>query len=136
MQNVSIQIHSKQIVDKTTETIPGSKSKLFFQQIKLSIHNRCHGAPGTVYLFAKAYLVWREPAFLNAALRCGDCVWRFGLLRKGPGICHGVAGSGFVFLLLHRLTADPKHLHRAVKFAEFLYTEEFKAARTPDCPFR
>jgi membrane transport protein XK len=97
---------------------------------------RCHGAPGTVYLFAKAYLIWHDPAFLNAALCCGDCVWRLGLLRKGPGICHGVAGSGFVFLLLHRLTADPKHLYRAVKFAEFLFTEEFKAARTPDNPFR
>jgi hypothetical protein len=57
-------------------------------------------------------------------------------LISGPGICHGVAGSGFVFLLLHRLTSDPKHLHRAVKFAEFLHTEEFKSARTPDCPFR
>jgi len=57
-------------------------------------------------------------------------------LRKGPGICHGVAGSGFVFLLLFRLTCDPKHLYRARKFAEFLFTDEFKAARTPDCQFR
>ena len=47
---------------------------------------RCHGAPGTVYLFVKGFLVWREEAFLNAALRCGEVVWQRGLLRKGPGI--------------------------------------------------
>ena len=46
---------------------------------------RCHGAPGTVYLFVKAFLVWRDDAFLNAALRCGEVVWQRGLLRKGPG---------------------------------------------------
>ncbi len=62
----------------------------------------CHGAPGTVYLYARAYLVWKDPKYLQAALKCGDCVWTKGLLRKGPGICHGVAGSGYVFLLLYR----------------------------------
>ena len=97
---------------------------------------RCHGAPGTAYLFVKAFLAWRDETFLNAALRCGDCVWQRGLLRKGPGICHGVAGSGYVFLLLHRLTSDPRHVYRATKVAEFLFTDEFKTARTPDCPHR
>lgn len=62
----------------------------------------CHGAPGMVYLLAKAYLVWRQDKYLSAALKCGDCVWSKGLLKKGPGICHGVAGSGYVFLLLFR----------------------------------
>lgn len=62
----------------------------------------CHGAPGMVYLLAKAYLVWRQDMYLSAALKCGDCVWQKGLLKKGPGICHGVAGSGYVFLLLYR----------------------------------
>lgn len=59
-----------------------------------------------------------------------------GLLRKGPGICHGVAGSGYVFLLLYRLTGDQKHLHRANKMAEFMRSEHFRAkARTPDSPY-
>ena len=30
----------------------------------------------------------------------------------GPGICHGVAGSGYVFLLLYRITGDRIHLYR------------------------
>jgi len=94
----------------------------------------CHGAPGTVYLMAKAYKVTGDRRYLESALRCGDCVWKSGLLKKGPGICHGVAGSGYVFLLLHGLTGDPKHLHRANAFAEFMETGEFaRGARTPDC---
>lgn len=96
----------------------------------------CHGAPGVIYLFAKAYLIFRESKYLDVCLKCGDLVWNKGLLMKGPGICHGIAGNGYVFLLLFRLTQDPKHLYRASKFAEFLTNDTFlKAARTPDCPF-
>ena len=52
----------------------------------------CHGAPGVVYLLTKAYLIWKEEKYLQAAVRCGEVVWKKGLLRKGPGICHGIAG--------------------------------------------
>ena len=84
---------------------------------------------------AKAYKVFGEAKYLDSALRCGDCVWSSGLLKKGPGICHGVAGSGYVFLLLHSLTGDNKHLYRAQTFADFMFTEEFaRGSRTPDCP--
>lgn len=95
----------------------------------------CHGAPGTVYLMAKAYLALKDDRFCNASLRAGELVWRKGLLRKGPGICHGVAGNGYVFLLLYRLTGDEKHLHRAKRFGDFLSTDEFiRDARLPDNP--
>ena len=95
----------------------------------------CHGAPGMIYMLAKAYLVWKEEKYLIGALNCGECIWRKGLLKKGPGICHGVAGSGYVFLTLYRLTKDVKHLYRAQKFAEFLDSELFRnEARQPDCP--
>lgn len=46
-----------------------------------------------------------------------------------------MAGSGYVFLTLYRLTQDPKHLHRAIQFYHFMYTEEFKQARIPDNPY-
>ncbi|XP_060067725.1 lanC-like protein 3 [Ylistrum balloti] len=96
----------------------------------------CHGAPGVIYLFARAYKVWGDEKYLQACVRCGELTWEKGLLRKGPGICHGVAGSGYVFLLLYRLTADKKYLYRALKFAEFMFTQEFmKGARVPDMPF-
>ena len=70
----------------------------------------CHGAPGVVYMLARAYLVWKEDKYLQGALKCGECVWKKGLLKKGPGICHGVAGNAYVFLLLYRMTDDKKYL--------------------------
>ena len=91
---------------------------------------------GIVYLFGKSFLHWKEDKYLKACLKCGDLVWQKGLLYKGPGICHGVAGSAYVFLLLYRLTSDEKHLHRASCFAQFLSSKEFKSsARIPDNPF-
>lgn len=90
----------------------------------------CHGAPGVVYLFAKAFIVFKEQKYLESCLKCGELVW-----SKGPGICHGIAGSGYVFLLLYRLTGDHKHLHRAAKFADFLTTDQFtREANIPDRP--
>lgn len=56
----------------------------------------CHGAPGVVYLLAKAYLTWQDDKYLQAAKRCADLTWQKGLLCKGPGICHGVAGNVLV----------------------------------------
>ena len=91
---------------------------------------------GAVYLYARAYKVFGDAKYLDACLQCGELTWQKGLLRKGPGICHGVAGSGYVFLLLYRLTGDHKHLHRAQKLAEFMFMDEFQRnAKTPDSPF-
>ncbi|XP_028657110.1 lanC-like protein 3 [Erpetoichthys calabaricus] len=86
----------------------------------------CHGAPGITYLFAKAYLINKKPRYLDTCVRCGELAWQKGLLKKGPGICHGVAGSGYVFLLLYRLTGNTKYVYRAQRFAEFLFSDEFK----------
>ncbi|GLV43553.1 uncharacterized protein CBL_04095 [Carabus blaptoides fortunei] len=96
----------------------------------------CHGAPGTVYLMARAYIVFGDEKYLQSCEKCAELVWIKGLLRKGPGICHGVAGNGYVFLLLYRLTNDLKYIHRAMAFAQFLDADEFKTqARTPDYPY-
>ncbi|EDW82080.1 uncharacterized protein Dwil_GK25614 [Drosophila willistoni] len=95
----------------------------------------CHGAPGAVYMLAKAYLIFKEDKYLLSLRRCADLVWKRGFLRKGPGICHGVAGNGYVFLLLFRLTNEMKYLYRAHKFMELLTNSEFKQrARVPDRP--
>lgn len=72
----------------------------------------CHGAPGVIYLFAKSWYIWRDEKYFRACIVIGELVWRYGLLRKGPGICHGIAGSGYVFLLLFKLTNDEKYLYR------------------------
>uniref|UniRef100_A0A8D0H0G4 LanC-like protein 3 n=1 Tax=Sphenodon punctatus TaxID=8508 RepID=A0A8D0H0G4_SPHPU len=76
-----------------------------------------HGAPGIAYLFAKAYLVSKKSQYLDTCIRCGELTWQKGLLKKGPGICHGVAGSAYVFLLLYRLTGNSKYIYRAQRLA-------------------
>lgn len=57
--------------------------------------------------------VFGLPQYLEDALWCGEVVWRFGLLKKGYGLCHGAAGNAYTFLALYRQTQDPKHLYRA-----------------------
>lgn len=108
------------------------------EEISLSDHKLvhwCHGAPGTIYLMAKAFLVYKDQKYLNSCIKAGELVWHKGLLCKGPGICHGVAGNGYVFLLLYRLTGEEKYLYRAKSFADFMNTDEFlRDARLPDNP--
>ncbi|CAJ1414872.1 unnamed protein product [Effrenium voratum] len=102
----------------------------------------CHGAPGAVFLYCKAYEVLREKQWLDLAqeLWCngeaGELVWKYGLLKKGPGICHGIAGNGYTFLSLYRLTGDAHWLARAYHFAEQMATRQVKEqSRKPDTPY-
>lgn len=95
----------------------------------------CHGAPGLIYLLAKAYLLFKEKRYLEACRKAADLLWQKGLLRKGSGICHGIAGNGYAFLTLFHLTKEQKYLYRAVKFIEFFDTDEFQNdSRVPDRP--
>ncbi|VEN51820.1 unnamed protein product [Callosobruchus maculatus] len=85
---------------------------------------------------AKAYLVFKEEKYLQSCKRMADLIWDKGLLKKGPGLCHGVAGNGYAFLLMFRLTGDVKYLYRAIEFYNFMNTSDFKnVARTPDYPY-
>ncbi|XP_060521281.1 lanC-like protein 3 homolog [Cylas formicarius] len=96
----------------------------------------CHGAPGMFYLMAKAYLVLQDGKYLESCKRMADLIWERGLLKKGPGLCHGVAGNGYVFLILYRMTGVPMYLHRGVAFYKFMSSDIFKAeARRPDNPY-
>lgn len=75
------------------------------------------------HLVVKALLlfllqVFGIPQYLEEALQCGEVVWRWGLLKKGYGLCHGAAGNAYTFLGLYRLTQDPKHLYRACMVRE------------------
>ncbi|CAJ1410888.1 unnamed protein product [Effrenium voratum] len=96
----------------------------------------CHGAPGAVFLYCKAYEVLREKQWLDLAQEAGELVWKYGLLKKGPGICHGIAGNGYTFLSLYRLTGDAHWLARAYHFAEQMATRQVKEqSRKPDTPY-
>ncbi|XP_046485573.1 lanC-like protein 2 isoform X1 [Neodiprion pinetum] len=95
----------------------------------------CHGAPSMTMLFHQAYKVFGKPEYLQVALGCGDVVWSRGLLKKGYGICHGVAGNAYTFLYLYQATKEIKHLYRACKFAEWCMNYGKHQNRTPDRPF-
>lgn len=96
----------------------------------------CHGAPGVIYLFLKAYQIYKDEKYLNACKKAVDLIWQKGLLRKGPGICHGVAGNGYAFVMLFKVTKDARYLYRAIKFAEFLSKSRFiRVANEPDRPY-
>ncbi|XP_072942829.1 lanC-like protein 3 [Epargyreus clarus] len=122
------------LLQKSDGNFPSCLEEVRAQEHKL-VH-WCHGAPGIVYLLAKAAMVFpNDERFMQACENAADAVWEKGLLYKGPGICHGVAGNAYVFLLLYRLTKNPKYLHRAKCFANFMTTEKFiNDARLPDNP--
>jgi hypothetical protein len=95
----------------------------------------CSGTPAAVFLFARAYEVFGDTAYLETARRAAEHVWRYGLLRKGSGICHGIAGNGYAFLSLYRRSADPRDLDRALHFARHSWSDRVvREQRTPDRP--
>jgi hypothetical protein len=78
----------------------------------------CHGVPGFVPLLLDNYdnnLCCRDS--LAPAL---DEIWRRGILRKGSGICHGIAGNAYCFLAAYCQLGDTEQLDRAVGFAEYI----------------
>ena len=95
----------------------------------------CHGATGAVFLFTEAEKVFGSGKYMQVALRAGESVWERGLLKKGPGLCHGVSGSAYALLKLYKETKDEKWLRRAVQFARFMGSDTFlNEARVPDHP--
>ncbi|EEC17115.1 conserved hypothetical protein, partial [Ixodes scapularis] len=75
----------------------------------------CHGAPGAAHLLALARTVFDDARYLEPLRKSVDVIWRRGLLKKGYGICHGVAGNAYAFLRMYQLTRELKYLHRAAK---------------------
>jgi hypothetical protein len=96
----------------------------------------CNGTTGAVFLFARAYEVFGEAAHLDAARRAAEHVWRYGLLRKGNGLCHGIAGNAYAFLSLYRATEEKRQLDRALHFARLSWSGRVtRAQRAPDRPW-
>eukprot|EP01090_Pellita_catalonica_P004717 TRINITY_DN14508_c0_g1_i1.p1 TRINITY_DN14508_c0_g1~~TRINITY_DN14508_c0_g1_i1.p1 ORF type:complete len:412 (+),score=60.96 TRINITY_DN14508_c0_g1_i1:25-1236(+) len=76
----------------------------------------CHGAVGAVITLSRAYQVFKLEQYKSALEKACRCIWMLGLLRKFPGICHGVPGNAYAFLAAYRITRDPKYLYRARTF--------------------
>ena len=75
---------------------------------------------------------------VDVATRAAAVVWERGVLRKGNGLCHGVAGNAYAFLTLRRLLggsgeADDEQLRRACCFAAVLLDEDVQCAMADTC---
>ena len=44
----------------------------------------------------------QKDLYLDAARKAGECTWRFGLLLKGDGLCHGITGNAYALHSLYR----------------------------------
>jgi len=96
----------------------------------------CHGAPGLPALLIAARSCLSDPNNLlkQTALQAGEVVWNRGVILKGNGLCHGIAGNAYAFLSLYRFTGEDTHLQRAFAFATLLYHAPLqqKIAKHPD----
>lgn len=54
-----------------------------------------------------------DQKYKDAALECAEVIWQRGLLKKGYGLCHGVAGNAYAFLCAFKLSGDEKYLNYA-----------------------
>lgn len=104
----------------------------------------CHGAPGFLYLYLKAFEIFghqdekKKQLYLEKAIECSEVIWRHGLLKKGLGLCHGISGNAYCFLELYRITKNAERdLNRAFHFAKFglNYDNPKYGFNTPDTPY-
>jgi hypothetical protein len=84
---------------------PGTPQKWLMQY--------CHGAPGFVVCLADM----PGQALDALLLEAGEATWAAGPLAKGSNLCHGTAGNGYAFLVLHARTGDTRWRDRARAFA-------------------
>ena len=73
----------------------------------------CHGAPGFIVCLRRLPCADLDELLLEA----GEAIWAAGPLTKGSNLCHGTAGNGYAFLVLHERTGDARWLQRARAFA-------------------
>lgn len=113
----------------------------------------CHGAPGFVILFSTILKRASElsvPAGLQSRLkdaigRASDLTYREGFLKKGVGLCHGVAGSVFSLLAAsdildgHDKDLVPERFYQAAHLAvlgsHWHGMTEKGELRWPDAPY-
>jgi hypothetical protein len=86
----------------------------------------CHGSPGALFLCASAQHKYPSMSkIMDEAVMAGQVVWREGLLRKGPGLCHGIGGNAYALLMCYQLARGSmpdaiEWLKKGLAFADFL----------------
>jgi hypothetical protein len=66
----------------------------------------CHGTPGLLLLLAcvkknNLFTQFRTDVWGEAVQIGSDAVWKYGLLSKGGGLCHGITGNALPLIMLY-----------------------------------
>ncbi|KAL9657748.1 hypothetical protein ABK040_013580 [Willaertia magna] len=94
----------------------------------------CHGASGVIPLLIKMYKLTNEDKYLQSAKEGCKAIWKYGLLKKGLGLCHGIVGNLYPFLLVFQATGEYEYLWKAIKFFEFGIENQSQLIDVPDRP--
>ncbi|CDW79616.1 lanc-like protein 2 [Stylonychia lemnae] len=84
----------------------------------------CHGAPGSIPLFVEACKTFGSKRYLEAATLSAECTWKYGLIKKGFGLCHGICGNAILMMCLYRFTNDEIWKKRAEAFIKTTLNNE------------
>jgi len=74
----------------------------------------CHGCVGAIHLFLLAEEFYPNNGFKETAFSCNKSLWERGLLYKGNGLCHGMAGITFGLIKLYKYTQNDLYLKEAI----------------------
>lgn len=66
--------------------------------------------------------------------KMGELVWEKGLLVKGCGLCHGIAGNGILFLYIYNFTRNEIWYTRALQYGYFCIKNFKQLYNIPDRP--
>jgi len=84
----------------------------------------CHGAAVAMVVLRRVHEATGDARWLREMTRLEDVVWERGLLTKGPGLCHGVAGNAYALLSAGACAGGDaeamRRLFRAMVFAGFV----------------
>lgn len=75
----------------------------------------CHGAPGVVPLLLKMYEITKSRKYEKSAEKACQAIWKYGVLRKDPCLCHGTAGNLFPFLHMMKVFRDDTSRYKDYK---------------------
>ncbi|EGG14922.1 lantibiotic synthetase component C-like protein [Cavenderia fasciculata] len=99
----------------------------------------CHGAPGVIPTLLKAHSFFKDSKYLECAKISSDVIWKYGLLTKGTGLCHGISGNAYSFLLIYKESKDEKdisYLWKTIEFIKLATSQSIlKQQSQPDNPY-
>ena len=91
------------------------------QNIDADIVHWCHGSPGILPTLLLAKKIFSNEDLkklcFESAQRSANYVWKYGIVKKGNGLCHGISGNAYSFLNMFKETKEEVWRYRATCFA-------------------